>query len=146
MGPLMKVFQLYSGFLLIYYILHNTYNKHTHSHTHTQSHTQGFTHLNTREEGNIILYIIQVPKVFKQVFLFTGLKTLDTFIKPWMVGVQTFQSMILIYKTGNVIYHNWGCKSIYRLLLSYPLWSLRNTKVTWFPLLHNKCALIKKLF
>ena len=40
----------------------------------------------------------------------------------WLIklSVQTFQSLIVIYKRGDFVYHNWACTSIYRPL-SYPI-------------------------
>ena len=51
-----------------------------------------------------------------------GLKwiLIGCFIK---LSVQTFQPLILIYRSGNFVYYYWGCISIYRPL-NYPLRSL----------------------
>ena len=54
------------------------------------------------------------PKFHNTVFLFVGLTTLGTlmiFCIGWFFnfGVQTFQPLILIYRSGNFVYHHWGC-------------------------------------
>ena len=43
-------------------------------------------------------------------------------LPPW------FQSLILIYRRGNFMYHHWGCTSIY-WPLSYPFRSLATNNV-----------------
>ena len=49
---------------------------------------------------------------------------IDWFIK---LSVQIFQPLIVIYKKGIFVYHQWGCTLIYRPF-SYPFRSLKKWK------------------
>ena len=64
------------------------------------------------------------PKFYYNVFLFVGLSTVGTLVNfTWIVqiisSVQMFQSLIVMYRRGNFVYHHWGCTAIKRQK-SYP--------------------------
>ena len=70
------------------------------------------------------MFFTLVPKVL---VFFVGFTNLGTFIGCLnKLSVQTFQSLILIYRRGNFVCHHWGCTWIH-LPLSYPFRSLFST-------------------
>ena len=109
-----------------------------------------------RERGSLGLFITLVPQVLK-FFLFFGLTTLGTFTEfRWFIklSVQTFQPLILIYKSCNLVCHHWGCTSIYRLLY-FPFRCLHHLPggpggwirgwKKWVSLVHNSPATYWKI-
>ena len=52
------------------------------------------------------------------------------------INAQTFQPLILIYRRGNFVCHDWGCTSIFRPL-SYPFKSLVYPLYPWQTLWHK---------
>ena len=48
-------------------------------------------------------HTIIVPKVLLTFYLINCLKTLDTFIELWSIGVQTIQPIISIYRRNNFL-------------------------------------------
>ena len=67
-------------------------------------------------------YLFIISFFYSLALQLRGLKwiLIGCFIK---LSVQTFQPLILIYRSGNFVYYYWGCISIYRPL-NYPLRSL----------------------
>ena len=87
--------------------------------------------LDHREGGDIGLIITIVPKVLYYRFLIRWLDNFGDYywiLIGWLIklSVQTLPILIVNYRTGNFVYHNWGCTLIYRPL-SYPFRSLK----TW---------------
>ena len=80
-----------------------------------------------REGGDIGLLITRVPKVLQERFLIRWLNKFGDFFI--LIGciiklcVLTFQPLIVIYRSGNFVYHQWGFTSIY-WPLPYPFRSL----------------------
>ena len=67
------------------------------------------------------------PQSFMITFCYSILNNFGDFYWIWLVGllgVQTFQPLISIYKRGNFVCHHWGYTSIYRPL-AYPFRSLQ---------------------
>ena len=64
------------------------------------------TTINIREGGDIALFITLVPKFKKYVYV--GITTSGTFF-DWFtkLNVQTFHSLIIIYRWGNFVYNHW---------------------------------------
>ena len=84
----------------------NTSVHHTwpvHQHCNLSMPTQS---INTREGGEIGLFITLIPNVFKFIGL-TALGTLSNF--DYKLSVNTIQLLIVTYRWGNSVYNRWGC-------------------------------------
>ena len=84
-------------------------------------------------------------------FLINWLKNFGDYYKiliGWFfkLSVQTFQTLIFIYRRGNFVYYHWGCASYYRPL-SYPFRSLYTmVQYSATPFLTNIFNLLYKHF
>ena len=82
-----------------------------------------YIYISAREGGDIRLFIIQVPKVLKTIFLFVNLIILGTFIEFRFIVSASWVSKRCKILKNNFVYHHLGCTPIYRSL-SYPFRSL----------------------
>ena len=81
-----------------------------------------------REKGQWDVYYNSL-KSFIITFLIRWLNNLQWILIGWFIkfSVPTFQALILITRRGNLLYHDWGCTSIYRPL-TYPFRSQKASR------------------